>query len=103
MLFATAGLINAVYARSFDDITIIPTFILTPLTYLGGIFYSIKMLPEFWQDVSLINPILYMINAFRYGLLGVSDIDLLTAFIIILGFIVALFSLALSMLNRGWH
>lgn len=101
VLFSIAGLINATYAKSFDDISIIPTFVLTPLTYLGGIFYSIKMLPEFWQDVSLINPILYMINAFRYGLLGVSDIDLLTAFIIILAFIAALFALALNMLNRG--
>ncbi|MDH5712262.1 MAG: ABC transporter permease [Gammaproteobacteria bacterium] len=101
ILFSIAGLINAAYARSFDDITIIPTFVLTPLTYLGGIFYSIKMLPEFWQTVSLGNPILYMINAFRYGLLGVSDIDISTAFIIILGFIVMLFSFALNLLNRG--
>lgn len=101
ILFSIAGLINAAYARSFDDITVIPTFVLTPLTYLGGIFYSIKMLPEFWQTVSLANPILYMINAFRYGLLGVSDINITTAFIIILGFIAVLFSFALSMLNRG--
>jgi len=101
ILFSLAGFINAVYATSFDDISIIPIFVLTPLTYLGGIFYSIKMLPEFWQDVSLVNPILYMINAFRYGLLGVSDIGLGTAFIIILGFIVVLFSFSLSLLNRG--
>ena len=101
ILFALAGFINAAYARSFDDITIIPTFVLTPLTYLGGIFYSIKMLPDFWQSVSLVNPILYMINAFRYGLLGVSDIDLSTAFIIIVGFIVALFYFALRLLRLG--
>ena len=101
VLFALAGFINAVYARSFDDITIIPTFILTPLTYLGGIFYSIKMLPEFWQSVSLANPILYMINAFRYGLLGISDIDLVTAFGIIIGFIVVLFVFALRLLQKG--
>ena len=101
VLFSIAGLINAAFARSFDDITIIPTFVLTPLTYLGGIFYSIKMLPEFWQTVSLGNPILYMINAFRYGLLGVSDIDITTAFVIILGFIVVLFAFALNLLNRG--
>ncbi|MCW8831387.1 MAG: ABC transporter permease [Gammaproteobacteria bacterium] len=101
VLFSIAGLINAAYARSFDDITIIPTFVLTPLTYLGGIFYSIKMLPEFWQTVSLGNPILYMINAFRYGLLGVSDIDITTAFVIILGFIAVLFAFALNLLNRG--
>lgn len=101
ILFALAGFINAVYARSFDDITIIPTFILTPLTYLGGIFYSIKMLPEFWQDVSLANPILYMINAFRYGFLGVSDIHLATAFAIISGFIAVLFGYSLWLLKRG--
>jgi len=101
ILFSIAGLINAIYAKSFDDITIIPTFVLTPLTYLGGIFYSIKMLPEFWQTVSQGNPILYMINAFRYGLLGVSDIDLTTAFVIIFAFIAVLFGFALNMLNRG--
>ena len=101
ILFSIAGLINAVYARSFDDITIIPTFVLTPLTYLGGIFYSIKMLPEFWQSVSQFNPILYMINAFRYGLLGVSDINVTTALIIIIAFITILFSFALNMLNKG--
>ena len=101
ILFALAGFINAVYARTFDDISIIPTFILTPLTYLGGIFYSINMLPEFWQNVSLANPILYMINAFRYGLLGVTDIDLTTAFIIIILFITGLFIFALQLLNKG--
>jgi ABC-2 type transport system permease protein len=101
ILFALAGFINAAYAKSFDDITIIPTFVLTPLTYLGGIFYSIKMLPEFWQNVSLVNPILYMINAFRYGLLGVSDIDLTTAFSIIIAFIVVLFYIALRLLRLG--
>ena len=101
ILFSLAGFINAAYARSFDDITIIPTFVLTPLTYLGGIFYSIKMLPEFWQNVSLINPILYMINAFRYGLLGVSDIELTTAFAIIIGFIIALYYFSLRLLNLG--
>ncbi len=101
ILFALAGFINAVYARTFDDISIIPTFILTPLTYLGGIFYSINMLPELWQKVSLANPILYMINAFRYGLLGVTDIDLATAFLIITFFIVALFIFALRLLDKG--
>ncbi len=101
VLFSLAGFINAVYAKSFDDISIIPTFVLTPLTYLGGIFYSIKMLPPFWQDVSLVNPILYMINAFRYGLLGITDIHLGVAFGIILGFIVALFSYSMYLLNRG--
>lgn len=101
ILFSLAGFINAAYAKSFDDISIIPTFVLTPLTYLGGIFYSIKMLPEFWQDVSLGNPILYMINAFRYGLLGITDISLLNAFAIIIAFIVALYVFSLRLLNRG--
>jgi len=101
ILFALAGFINAAYARSFDDITIIPTFVLTPLTYLGGIFYSIKMLPEFWQNISLVNPILYMINAFRYGLLGVTDIDLTSAFIIIIAFILVLYYFSLRLLRIG--
>ena len=101
ILFATAGFINAVYANSFDDISIVPTFVLTPLTYLGGVFYSISMLPEFWQQASLINPVLYMVNAFRYGLLGVSDIAMWQAFIIIFGFILALGSFAMWLLVRG--
>ena len=101
VLFALAGLINGIFAKSFDDISIIPTFVLTPLIYLGGIFYSIKMLPPFWQDVSLLNPILYMINAFRFGILGVSDIDVHLAFAIILLFIVALFGCSLWLLRRG--
>ena len=101
ILFSIAGFINALFARSFDDITIIPTFVLTPLTYLGGIFYSIKMLPEFWQNLSLINPILYMINSFRYGLLGVSDTDISSALFIIIIFIISLFSYALYLLNKG--
>jgi ABC-2 type transport system permease protein len=101
ILFALAGLINGVFAKSFDDISIIPTFVLTPLTYLGGIFYSIDMLPEFWQNASLINPILYMVNAFRYGVLGVSDIGLWSSYVIILGFIAALFTFSLYLLNKG--
>ncbi len=101
ILFSLGGFINAAYAKSFDDISIIPTFVLTPLTYLGGIFYTIKMLPEFWQTVSLANPILYMINAFRFGMLGVSDIDLSTAFALTLGFTAALFIWALRLLDKG--
>ncbi len=100
-LFSIAGFINAVYANSFDDISIIPTFVLTPLTYLGGIFYSIDMLPEFWQTLSLANPILYMIDSFRYGILGVSDTPLLTSILIIIGFTVVLFAYAMHLLNRG--
>ncbi|MDH5179631.1 MAG: ABC transporter permease [Gammaproteobacteria bacterium] len=101
MLFSLAGFINAIYAKSFDDISIIPTFVLTPLTYLGGVFYSVDMLPAFWQNVSLVNPILYMVNAMRYGMLGVSDIDITLAMAIIISFIIALFSFALYLLNRG--
>lgn len=101
ILFALGGFINAVYANSFDDISIVPTFILTPLTYLGGVFYSIELLPSFWQNLSLANPVLYMINAFRYGLLGVSDVPLGLAFTIILGFIAILTLYSLRLLGRG--
>ena len=101
MMFATAGLVNAIFAKSFDDISIVPTFILTPLTYLGGVFYSIKMLPEFWQGVSMANPVLYMVNAFRYGFLGFSDIPIENAISLILVFIVSLFSLAYYLLDKG--
>jgi len=101
VLFALGGFINAVYAKSFDDISIVPTFILTPLTYLGGVFYSVDMLPPFWHHVSLFNPILYMVNAFRYGFLGVSDIPLTTAFAIILAFIAALYTYSLYLLKKG--
>ncbi|MBK1690828.1 ABC transporter permease [Ectothiorhodospira mobilis] len=101
VLFSLAGLINGVFARSFDDISIVPTFVLTPLTYLGGVFYSISLLPGFWQDVSLLNPILYMINAFRYGFIGLSDMGLALSYGIILGFVAALFLTALYLLDRG--
>jgi ABC-2 type transport system permease protein len=101
-LFALAGLINGVYAKSFDDISIIPTFVLTPLTYLGGVFYTIHMLPEFWQKVSMINPILYMVNAFRYGFLGISDISITVSYAIIIAFIVALYSYAVYLLSVGY-
>ena len=100
-LFSMAGLINAIFANSFDDISIVPTFVLTPLTYLGGIFYSIELLPEFWQRVSLGNPILYMVNSFRYGFRGSSDIDLLAAIGVIAVFIVVLFAVCLALLSRG--
>jgi ABC-2 type transport system permease protein len=100
-LFALAGFINAVFADSFDDISIIPNFILTPLSYLGGVFYSISMLPEIWQKIALANPILYMINAFRYGLLGVTDIDIRIAFAITGGFILFLTIFSLFLLHKG--
>lgn len=101
ILFSLAGLINGVYAKSFDDISIVPTFILTPLTYLGGVFYSISMLPEFWQQLSLANPILYMVNAFRYGFLGTSDISLTTSYAISIAFIVVLYLFSLNLLRKG--
>jgi len=100
-VFALAGFINAVFARKFDDISIVPTFVLTPLTYLGGVFYSISMLPEFWQQVSRANPILYMVNAFRYGILGVSDIGIAYAYAIVGLFVVGLFTASLILLNNG--
>ncbi|VAW91637.1 Uncharacterized ABC transporter inner membrane permease YadH [hydrothermal vent metagenome] len=101
VLFSTAGFINAVYAKSFDDISIVPTFVLTPLIYLGGVFYSVNMLSDFWQSVSFFNPLLYMVNAFRYSFIGVSDINLVTAFTIIILFVVILFLVALYLLNKG--
>lgn len=101
IVFALGGLINAVFAKKFDDVTIIPTFVLTPLTYLGGVFYSIHMLPQSLQTISLGNPILYMVNAFRYGILGKSDIDIYTAYTIILLFLVALYSFSLYLMNKG--
>ena len=101
IVFALMGFINAVFAKKFDDISIVPTFVLTPLTYLGGVFYSISLLPEFWQTVSKANPILYMVNAFRYGILGVSDISIGVAYAILIFFVVLLFSACLYLLNRG--
>lgn len=101
IVFSLAGFINAVFAKKFDDISIVPTFILTPLTYLGGVFYSISLLPEFWQNVSKANPILYMVNAFRYGVLGTSDISISHAYIILLGFVVLLFSAAFLLMKKG--
>jgi len=101
VLFSLGGFINAIFAKSFDDISIVPTFVLTPLTYLGGIFYTISVLPEFWRTVSLGNPILYMVNAFRYGVLGTSDIDVRVSYFIILMFIFAMFSFSLYLLEKG--
>lgn len=101
MLFSLGGLINAVYAKTFDDISIIPTFVLTPLTYLGGVFYSLTLLPVFWQQVAALNPVVYMVNAFRYGFLGVTDVSLWLALAVVLGFIVVLFSYAMYLINRG--
>ncbi|HEX7081144.1 MAG TPA: ABC transporter permease [Gammaproteobacteria bacterium] len=99
--FSLGGLINAIFAKTFDDISIIPTFVLAPLTYLGGVFFSIALLSPFWQSVALANPILYMVNAFRYGMLGTSDVPLGAAFAIIIGALAALFAVALVLLHRG--
>ena len=106
ILFSIAGFLNALFAESFDDVSIVPTFILTPLSYLGGIFYSIDMLPEFWRNISLGNPILYMVNALRHGVLGSSDLVSMNmtvnfALLMIVSFIVVLFIIALWLLNRG--
>jgi ABC-2 type transport system permease protein len=101
IVFSLAGFLNAVFAKTFDDISIVPTFILTPLTYLGGVFYSISLLPPFWQAVSQLNPILYMVNAFRYGILGISDIDVRYAFMGVLVFVVLLSIICLQLLARG--
>ena len=101
VVFSTAGLFNAIFAKTFDDISIIPTFVLTPLTYLGGVFFSIELLPPFWQHVAQLNPILYMVNAFRYGMLGSADISIGLAYLIMLGAAAGLFGAVLFMLKRG--
>ena len=101
ILFSLGGLLNAIFARTFDDISIIPTFVLTPLTYLGGVFYSINLLPDFWQGVSHFNPVFYMINAFRYGFLGIADVSLVWSFSVISAFILLLYSLVSFLLKKG--
>jgi ABC-2 type transport system permease protein len=100
-LFALAGFINAVFANNFDDISIIPTFVLTPLIYLGGVFYSMDLLPPFWATVSKLNPLVYVVNAFRYGVLGVSDVSLPLAFGMIAFFTAAAFIYSMHLLNSG--
>jgi ABC-2 type transport system permease protein len=101
VIFALAGFVNAVFAKNFDQVNWIPAFVLTPLTYFGGVFYSIELLPEWAQKVSYANPILHMVNAFRYGFLGTSDVDVTKAFVIMLVAAGALFALAVSLMNRG--
>jgi ABC-2 type transport system permease protein len=100
-IFSLAGFVNAIYAKKFDDIALVPTFVLTPLTYLGGVFYSVNMLSEPWQAISRINPILYMVNAFRFGVLGISDVQVGVAFGVMLVFVIGLSWIALSLLRRG--
>ncbi|MBL0162195.1 MAG: ABC transporter permease [Xanthomonadales bacterium] len=100
-IFSLAGFVNAVYAKKFDDVAIVPTFILTPLTYLGGVFYSVKMLPDWAQTMTHANPVFYMVNAFRYGLLGSSDIPVGIAYALMIGFVIVLGALSLWLLKRG--
>ncbi|MBW8191092.1 ABC transporter permease [Neiella marina] len=101
MLFALGGMFNALFAKTFDDVSIIPTFVLTPLTYLGGVFYSISLLPEVWQWVSKLNPIVYMVNTFRYGFLGISDIPVAPSIAMLIAMTIVLFMVILNMLKRG--
>ncbi|WP_136806246.1 ABC transporter permease [Desulfosediminicola flagellatus] len=100
-VFSLAGMINGVFAKKFDDVSIIPTFVITPLTYLGGVFYSLSLLPDFWQAVSKANPIVYMINGFRYGFLGISDISVSTGIAMLIFFAILLFSANLYLLKKG--
>lgn len=101
VMFSLAGFINAVFANNFDDVSIIPVFVLTPLTYLGGVFYSIDLLPEFWANVSRLNPMLYIVNAFRYGVLGVSDVNITTAFLMVTAFTAVAYAYCMHLLNSG--
>lgn len=100
-IFSLAGFINATFAKRFDDIAIVPTFVLAPLTYLGGVFYSVDMLGSPWREVSLGNPILYMVNAFRYGILGVGDVPMWIAYVVMLAFVLGLGAVALWLLHKG--
>lgn len=100
-LFSLGGLLNAIFAKSFDDISIIPTFVLTPLTYLGGVFYSIQLLPPFWQGVSHFNPIIYMINGFRYGFIGISDVPIWTSYLTVSLFIAILYATCWWLVKKG--
>jgi ABC-2 type transport system permease protein len=101
IVFALGGFINALFAKNFDQISWFPTFVLAPLTYLGGVFYSVKMLPPWALAASHANPILYMVSAFRYGFLGTSDVDLRLAYGIMVAAVVSMFALALTLMNRG--
>jgi ABC-2 type transport system permease protein len=101
VVFSLAGFVNAIFAKKFDDIALVPTFVLTPLTYLGGVFYAVSALPTPWREISYANPILYMVNAFRYGLLGITDVGMGVAYAVMLAFAVALTAIALALLDRG--
>ncbi|MDB3918850.1 ABC transporter permease [Luminiphilus sp.] len=99
--FSLCGLINAVFANTFDDVNIVPTFVLTPLTYLGGVFYSLDLLPDFWAGISQINPLVYVVNAFRFGVLGVSDVDITVSFTMLIGLTLISFTYAMHLLRAG--
>ncbi|WP_159566938.1 ABC transporter permease [Budvicia diplopodorum] len=101
VLFSLGGLVNAIFAESFDDISIVPTFVLTPLTYLGGVFYSLTLLPPVWQAISKINPIVYMISGFRYGFLGISDVSLSLTFGVLVAFTAVFYLLSWWLISRG--
>ena len=101
VIFALLGFVNAIFARKFDDVAIIPTFVLTPLTYLGGVFYNVAQLPSPWKEISYANPILYMVNAFRYGLLGTSEITLGWSYAVMVAFVIVFGAFCLILLKRG--
>lgn len=101
ILFSLAGLLNGVFAKSYDDVSIVPTFVLQPLTYLGGVFYAISMLPPFWQAVSKINPIVYMVSGFRYGFLGQTDVPIAFSLSILVLFTIILYSVCWYLINKG--
>lgn len=101
ILFSLTGFLNALYAKKFDDIAVIPTFVLTPLTYLGGVFYTVSLLSPFWQKISIFNPILYIVNLFRYSLLGISDINISIALAVLTFLTAALWILSYKLLHKG--
>ncbi|MGP1923451.1 MAG: ABC transporter permease [Arsenophonus sp. NEOnobi-MAG3] len=101
ILFSLAGLVNAIFAKTFDNINIVPTFVLTPLTYLGGVFYSLSLLPEFWEKLSKLNPIVYMISGLRYGFLGISDVKLSITLLVLVIFIVILYAITWYLIEKG--
>src|SRR5205807_2065993 len=100
-LFSLIGFFNAIFARSFDDVSIVPTFVLTPLTYLGGVFYSVSVLPTFWQEISYLNPLLYIVNSFRYSMLGVSDVNVVVSVIALFILTVLFYVSCVYLLNKG--
>ena len=101
LTFALGGFLNALFAKNFDQVNWIPAFVLTPLTYFGGVFYSVSLLPEWARRLSYVNPILYMVNAFRFGFLGVSDVDVGSAFALMVAAAIVLFATAVGLMNRG--